>query len=240
MELHRAVSAPRLFSIGHSNHALATFLELLWQHQIEVLVDARSHPYSRYAPHFNLSSIKEAVVRAGIKYIFMGKELGGRPDSEEFYDAEGHVLYWRVAESPLFVEGIGRLETGIVKFRVALMCSEEDPSACHRRLLVGRVLATRGIQLEHIRGNGKVQTEGELRGAEERLRTNGQIGFFEARSQEKAWRSIQSVLQKGRRQSSSERSFGRRSHLASDLKLGSSVSEIRLPQINKDSRIVKV
>jgi uncharacterized protein (DUF488 family) len=205
MEQHNAVIVPRLFSIGHSNHALATFLELLRQHQIEVLVDLRSHPYSSYAPYFDLSSIKEAVASVGIKYIFMGKELGGRPDGEEFYDVEGHVLYWRVAESPLFLEGIGRLESGIVKFRVALMCSEENPSACHRRLLVGRVLASRGIQLEHIRGNGKVQTEGELQTEEERLLTNGQIAFFEERPQEKAWRSIQSVLQRGRRQSSSER-----------------------------------
>lgn len=204
MEQHRAVIAPRLFSIGHSNHALATFLELLRQYQIEVLVDARSHPYSRYAPHFDLSSIKDAVVRVGIKYLFMGKELGGRPDAEEFYDAEGHVLYSRVSESPVFLEGIERLKNGIVKFRVALMCSEENPSGCHRRLLVGRVLASSGIHLEHIRGNGKVQPEGELHAEEER-RTNGQIGFFEERSQEKAWRSIQSVLQKGRRQSSSER-----------------------------------
>lgn len=205
MEQDRAIIAARLFSIGHSNHALATFLELLLQHQIEVLVDARSHPYSRYAPHFDLSAIKDAVARIGIKYIFMGKELGGRPDGKEFYDAEGHVLYGRVAESPLFLEGIGRLETGIVKFRVALMCSEENPSACHRRLLVGRVLASRGIQLEHIRGNGKVQTEGELQKEEGRLSTNDQIGFFDERSQEKAWRSIQSVLQRGRRQNSSER-----------------------------------
>ena len=205
MRQQRPVIAPRLFSIGHSNHALATFLGLLGQHQIEVLVDARSHPYSRYAPHFDLVSIRDAVIRAGIKYIFMGKELGGRPDGKEFYDGEGHVLYGRVAESTSFLEGIERLENGIVKFRVALMCSEENPSACHRRLLVGRVLASRGIQLEHIRGNGKVQTEGELQKEERRLSMNSQIGFFDERSQEKAWRSIQSVLQRGRRQNSSKR-----------------------------------
>jgi uncharacterized protein (DUF488 family) len=192
-----------LFSIGHSNHALERFLDLLRQHRIEVLVDARSNPYSRFAPHFDKSSLKEAVTKVDIKYLFMGKELGGRPDENEFYDGEGHVLYWRVAESPLFLDGIERLENGIAKYRVALMCSEENPSACHRRLLVSRVLATRGIQTEHIRGNARVQTEEELQAEEERRRTDGQIEFFKEPFQEKAWRSIQSVLQKGRRQSSS-------------------------------------
>lgn len=205
MDEGRPTTARRLFSIGHSNHAPATFLDLLRQHRIEVLVDARSHPYSRFAPHFDAPPLTEAVIGASIKYLFMGKELGGRPDGDEFYDAEGHVLYWRVAESPLFLDGIGRLENGITKYRVALMCSEEDPSACHRRLLVGRVLATRGVQIEHIRGDGRIQTEAELQAEEERCRTSGQIGFFDKAPQEKAWRSIQSVLQRGRRQTSSER-----------------------------------
>lgn len=199
------MSDTRLFSIGHSNHTLETFLGLLKQHQIEVLVDARSHPYSKFAPHFDAEPLKKEVTGVGIKYIFLGKELGGRPNGDEFYDADGHVLYSRVAESPLFLEGITRLETGVTKYRVALLCSEEDPSACHRRLLVGRVLATRGVLLDHIRGDGRIQTEAELQAEEERRRTDGQIEFFEKLPQEKAWRSIQSVLQRGRRQSSSER-----------------------------------
>ena len=205
MDERRSKTDARLYSIGHSNHALERFVDLLRQHRIEVLVDARSHPYSKFAPHFDAPSLKEAVIAAGIKYLSMGKELGGRPDGDEFYDAEGHVLYWRVAESHLFLDGIARLEKGITKYHVAIMCSEEDPSACHRRLLVGRVLETRGVQLEHIRGDGRIQTEAELRAEEERRRANGQIGFFDKPPQEKAWRSIQSVLQRGRRQTSSER-----------------------------------
>ena len=205
MDERRSKTDARLYSIGHSNHALETFLKLLRQHRIEVLVDARSHPYSKFAPHFDAPSLKQAVIGAGMKYLFMGKELGGRPDGDEFYDAEGHVLYWRVAESHLFLDGIGRLETGITKYRVALMCSEENPSACHRRLLVGRVLTTHGVQLEHIRGDGSIQTEAELEAEEQRGCAEGQIGFFDEPHQEKAWRSIQSVLQRGRRQTSSER-----------------------------------
>ena len=205
MDERRSETSGTLLSTGHSNHTLERFIELLRQYRIEVLVDARSHPRSRFAPYFNKASLEQAAIGAGIKYLYMGKELGGRPEREEFYDADGHVLYWRVAESPSFLEGIKRLENGITNYRAALMCSEEDPSGCHRRLLVGRVLAERGVRLEHIRGDGRIQTEAELHGEEERRRLGGQIAFFDDASQDKAWRSIQSVSQTRRRQTSSER-----------------------------------
>jgi uncharacterized protein (DUF488 family) len=152
----------RIFTIGHSNHPLDKFLSLLKAHGVEVLVDIRSHPYSKHAPHFDSRNLKAGVANAGMKYLFLGKELGGRPQGEEFYDAEGYVLYSRVAEAPFFLEGISRLETGIQQYRVAIMRSEENPVGCHRRLLVGRVLAGRGAVIYHIRGNGRVQTEAEL------------------------------------------------------------------------------
>jgi uncharacterized protein (DUF488 family) len=151
-----------IFTIGHSNHSLETFIDLLKSHKIDVLVDARSKPFSRFLPQFNKVELEKSVKAGGIKHLFLGKELGGRPESSEFYDAEGFVLYSRIAESPLFLEGIERLITGITTYRVALMCGEENPANCHRRLLVGRVLAKRGVSVRHIRGDGTVQDEDEL------------------------------------------------------------------------------
>lgn len=194
----------RLFSIGHSNHPMETFLDLLRMYQIEVLVDARSHPYSKYAPHFDTQTLKTAINEAGIKYFFLGKELGGRPEGTEFYDAEGRVIYSHVAESPIFLEGIRRLEQGVQKYRIAIMCSEEDPSCCHRRLLIGRVLSARGIVLDHIRGDSRLQTEVDLSNEEERRRCgDNQMSLFE-KTEDKVWRSIRSVSQKKRQVSSSE------------------------------------
>lgn len=195
----------RLFSIGHSNHPLETFLYLLRQHRIEVLVDARSHPRSRFAPHFNKASLERAVVGAGIEYVYLGNELGGRPKGEEFYDAGGYVLYRRLAESPLFLDGIKRLESIVADHRAALMCAEENPSGCHRRLLVGRVLAKRGVRLEHIRGDGRIQTEAELDTEEKDRRLKGQTALFDDACDDRPWRSIQPLSQRGRRQTSSER-----------------------------------
>ena len=148
-----------IFTIGHSNHSLEVFINLLQSHKIDVLVDVRSKPFSRFSPQFNKEGFEKAVKASGIRYLFLGKELGGRPQGSKFYDNYGFVLYSRIAESPLFLEGIDRLIKGIKTYRVAVMCSEENPANCHRRLLVGRVLAKRGISVRHIRGDGTVQIE---------------------------------------------------------------------------------
>jgi hypothetical protein len=39
-----------LYSIGHSNAEISAFLGLLTRYRIELLIDTRSQPYSRYAP----------------------------------------------------------------------------------------------------------------------------------------------------------------------------------------------
>lgn len=185
-----------IYTIGHSNHSLETFIDLLKTYQIEVLIDTRSSPFSRYSPHFNRDSIKVATQGVGIKYGFFGRHLGGRPEDEDYYDEEGRVVYSQVAKSFLFTEGVERLMGGIQRFRTAIFCSEENPSICHRRLLVGRVLFEQGVAVYHIRGNGLVQTEEELRRQEE-LEKNSQRALFEEEDVTE-WKSIQSVLHKVR------------------------------------------
>ncbi len=186
-----------VYSIGHSNHSLDVFLDLLARHRIEVLVDVRSQPYSKYALHFDLHTLAAALAERTLKYLYLGKELGGRPSGDEYYDDAGHVLYYRLARSPLFLAGLVRLERGAHQFRVAMMCSEEDPTGCHRHLLIGRVLNSRSTPVEHIRGDGSVQTADELAGP--------QMALF-ADLEESAWRSIRSVLPRGAPPTSSERS----------------------------------
>lgn len=185
-----------VYTVGHSNHSLETFVDLLKDHQIEVLVDTRSSPYSRFAPHFNMNNLKSATAANGMRYVFLGKELGGRPEGDEFYDANGRVDYARVAESSFFLEGISRVEKGIEDYRVALLCSEENPRGCHRHLLVGRVLANRGMSLQHIRGDGSTQMEETQKPADD------QLSLFAAQEAVE-WKSIQPVSQKRRLRSSS-------------------------------------
>lgn len=151
-----------VFTIGHSNRAFTDFLGVLTAHEIELIADVRSYPASRYAPQFNRKSLASALEANGIGYVFMGAELGGRPKEAEYYDAEGRVLYPKLALSQRFRDGLERLESRLGQSRVAIMCSEENPVSCHRRLLVGDVLQDHGIEVLHLRADGSAQVEGDL------------------------------------------------------------------------------
>lgn len=186
----------RIFTVGHSNISISDFISLLHDNQIEVLVDVRSHPYSKNAPQFNKGDLETALKKAGINYMFMGSELGGLPTNKEFYDSQGYVLYSRIAISDMFLEAITRLEKGVKQYRIALMCSEEDPQNCHRRLLIGKVLQRRGIEILHLRMRGEIQSEEflrqqeklkEIRMAQKRLWEDGEDG---------EWKSTRSALPK--------------------------------------------
>src|SRR5579872_4880849 len=155
-------AVPRALTIGHSNHPFDHFLGLLRDREVQIVADTRSQPYSKYSPQYDQEALKTTLEASGIWYLFFGKELGGRPTGTEFYDAEGHVLYHCVAASPLFQEGLERLEKGLREYRIALLCSEENPAGCHRRLLIGRVLAEHGFDVQHIRGDGRLQPEADL------------------------------------------------------------------------------
>jgi len=199
-----ADGGPVVYTVGHSNVAQEAFIALLKQHGMEVLVDVRSQPYSKYVPHFNAGALKPAILAAGMKYLYLGKELGGRPDDKRYYDSDGHVLYGLVAESEEFKAGIERLLRGAREHRVALMCNEENPAECHRRLLVGRVLSERGVRILHIRGDGRIEPEEELAAAEQPADT-GQQEFTFAVHERPAWKSTRSVSQARPPKRSSER-----------------------------------
>jgi uncharacterized protein (DUF488 family) len=194
----------RIYTIGHSSHAAERFVGLLGQHRIEVLVDTRSAPYSKYSPQFDREALRELAAGAGVKYLYLGDVIGGRPQDEGHYDERGRALYGRMGKSEEFLAGIARLERGADEFRVALLCSEEDPAHCHRRLLIGRVLIERGAELLHIRGDGALHDEAQLVAASGKRLTEAQPALF-ADLDEDQWRSTASVSRKAQQPSSSGR-----------------------------------
>jgi uncharacterized protein (DUF488 family) len=198
-----AGAAPQsVYTIGHSNQSTERFLRLLVVQHIDAVVDIRSQPYSQAAPQFNHRELGLCLERTGIEYVFAGDTLGGRPQSGEYYDRDGHVLYNKVAQGDEFALGISRLKVLLDHYdRLALMCSEEDPTNCHRRLLVGRVLAEQGLTVRHIRGDGRVLDETEVSGAH-KVSSLVQRGFFDD-GEESLWRSTRSVLPAGRQRDSS-------------------------------------
>lgn len=185
-----------VWTVGHSNHEFDAFARLLAQAQIQFLIDVRSFPHSRFAPHFNREELQNAVGPHGIGYLFLGEELGGRPTSEDHYDDEGHALYGPMSQEPAFRAAIERVLEGATAHRVALLCSEGDPQDCHRRLLVGRVLAERGAELRHILPDGTLKVEQSVEIGD----ASGQCSLF---GEEAPWRSTQSVSHRRRLSASS-------------------------------------
>lgn len=195
-----------LLSIGHSNLDIEKFVTLLKANDVRVIADTRSQPYSKHTPHFSREELEAALYAAGIGYVFFGDELGGRPRGREYYDEDGHVLYWKVADSEFFRHGVERLERWRRRYpaqNLALLCSEENPLSCHRRLLVGKVLYDAGWDIRHIRSNGQVQSEKALR-EEEAAAPPKQIKLGED-PEAGTWKSTRSVSPRNPHGSSSPR-----------------------------------
>ena len=151
-----------IFTIGHSNHPLDAFVDLLKRHGINAVADVRSQPFSRRLPHFNREELEPALRQRGIVYVFLGEQLGGRPGQPSLYDDAGRVDYERVRMQEFFQHGLERLENARQKYTVALMCSEENPLACHRGLMIAPALAERGVASVHIRGDGSLETMAQM------------------------------------------------------------------------------
>ena len=151
-----------IFTIGHSNHTWDDFAGLLRRHGVEALVDVRSNPVSRFAAFANSPTLGRLLEREGVRYVFMGDSLGGKPSDRSCYDDDGKPDYNEIRSRDFFKAGIDELTALAETTTVALMCAEEDPGKCHRRLLIGPSLAEIGVSLSHIRSDGSVQGTEDL------------------------------------------------------------------------------
>jgi uncharacterized protein (DUF488 family) len=190
------VEHPSVWTIGHSNHPSERLLQMLVDARIAYVIDVRSYPYSRIAPQHNRDTLARLLAAQNIGYLYLGEELGGRPENPAHYDPNGHALYRPMSEQPEFKDALDRVLNGAVDHRIALLCSEANPTHCHRRLLVGKVLAERGLHLHHILPDGSVHSE-------DSVIMPGQSAQRSLLEEQDPWRSTQSVSHRARRSVSS-------------------------------------
>ena len=151
-------SLNKIYTVGHSNHPIEKFLELLTTNEITAIADVRSKPFSRRYPQFNKDRLAAALAQHDIAYVFLGRELGARSEDPACYE-DGKVRYPRLAATAAFKAGIERVLTGAQRYRLALMCAEKEPLDCHRTLLVSRALSELGISIAHILADGSVEPQ---------------------------------------------------------------------------------
>lgn len=158
-------STMQIFTVGHSNHSPEKFIDLLKWHEVTAVADVRSFPVSRRCPHFSQSPLKKLLEVEGIAYVFLGEQLGARPKQTECY-VEGKARYELIAQTEAFSRGLERIYQGAKRYRIALMCAEQDPIICHRTILVCKHLKNTGLDIKHILKNGDLESHNHL---EERL-----------------------------------------------------------------------
>jgi len=132
------------WTIGHSNRSIETFENLLKEHEIKTLVDARRFPTSKIK-HFKKKEMEKWLPENGVKYVFLGKELGG-------YRRDGYQAYMKTEQ---FREGIEKLIEISKQNRTCIMCMEPNPKYCHRRF-ISAYLEGKGIGVVHILKKGQV------------------------------------------------------------------------------------
>ena len=121
-----------LHTIGHSNCGFSEFLKKLKDNKINILVDVRTFPRSRFCPQFNKKSFEEKLVKENIRYLFRGKNLGGMGLNVRYEETINEVTELSKENS------------------VCLMCSEGDYKKCHRYQLLTPEFEKKGLLVNHI------------------------------------------------------------------------------------------
>ena len=127
-----------IFTLGTSNRSLEDFIHLLRMSRIEMVVDVRRFPTSKF-PHFKKEALSQSLAEEGLGYAYLGKELGG-------YRKGGYEAYMQTHD---FLRGMELLERMATRCRCAIFCAERLPWRCHRRF-IARSLEDRGWKAIHI------------------------------------------------------------------------------------------
>ena len=151
-----------IYTIGHSTHSLAEFLDMLYSFDIKTIVDIRRFPGSRKFPQFDQENLKKSLEEVGIQYIHL-VDLGGRrkanKDSKNtIWKNESFRGYADYMETATFEKAIEQLEYIALKQTTAYMCSEAVWWRCHRSM-VSDYLKAKGWKVVHIIAKGKGQEQ---------------------------------------------------------------------------------
>lgn len=149
-----------IYSVGHSNYLVEKLLGLLRLHEIKIVYDIRSVPYSEHVPQFNREFLISTLQTNNIRYEYLGTELGARPADPHCY-RNGRVHFATLAKTSMFRNGLEKLINGAQRDRAVMLCVEKDPLECPRSILLARELQTAATPVMHILEDGSIESHDE-------------------------------------------------------------------------------
>lgn len=153
----------RVFTAGHAGMDLAFFVQLMRDYGICAVADLR-HRYESPSDVLYPDALRLALKEVWIDYSNLAAALGNRPLAPGYAGHGDEAGYQILQRDSLYREGITQVmelmgdEPG---HHVCLLCYHPSPLACHRDYLVGRTLAEKGAEIEHILCPGEVKPEKE-------------------------------------------------------------------------------
>jgi uncharacterized protein (DUF488 family) len=153
-----------IYSIGYGHRAISDFIDLLKHYSIQLLVDTRSIPYSRFQVNFRKQALQKHLEDGGIGYLYLGEVLGGKKVEPDCL-VNGKPDLELLLQKESFRGGLDQVEaqsrSGIT---LALMCAELRPENCHRAWMLAPALERRGLDVLHIDEHGGLKTTQEVGG----------------------------------------------------------------------------
>ena len=121
-----------IFTIGYSTKSIEEFINKIKENGISLVVDVRSHPYSRWNPKFCRHSLEAELNKESVGYMFKGDNLGGLDENKNYWEAINEVIELSLSQS------------------LVVMCTEGDPIKCHRYLTLTPELEKLGCKVCHL------------------------------------------------------------------------------------------
>ena len=153
-----------VYTIGYSLFKSPDeMIDLLQTYGITCLIDVRSNPYSAYYADFNKEPLAAKLKQHNILYRNYAREFGARQTDPKYMNDEGQLDFDTFTQSEPFLDGVGKLISGIeLGYTFVLMCAEQDPMECHRGIMIGKSLKELGFNVIHIVALKKTETQEEL------------------------------------------------------------------------------
>ena len=88
-----------IYTIGHSNYTLERLIDMLNHYKIDVVVDIRGTPYSKYNTQYNKEVLQSNLRKLGYTYIYMADEFAAKRKTKVSYNDEGYADFDKVMNS---------------------------------------------------------------------------------------------------------------------------------------------